>query len=252
MKLLVTRPAGQAAEWVAQLQSLGIDAAALPLIGIAPAADDGAVLAAWARLDEQRLVVFVSPNAAEQFFARRPLGSVWPVTVKAASPGPGTTQALVALGVQASQIVAPAADAPQFDSEALWQQLAPQDWRGARVLIVRGDGGREWLADRLREHGAVVDMLAAYQRCAPRLDDAQRDTLAGALAEPQRHVWFFSSSEAVEHLIALAPTARWNAARALATHPRIAGRARAAGFGVVMESRPTLEAVAACLQSPAP
>ena len=37
MKVLVTRPATQAAEWVVQLKAKGIDAAALPLIGISPA-----------------------------------------------------------------------------------------------------------------------------------------------------------------------------------------------------------------------
>lgn len=252
MRLLVTRPAAQAADWVARLQAHGIEARALPLIGIGPPRDAEPVHAAWRRLPHCRLVVFVSPNAAEQFFALRPDGIVWPGGVQAGSPGPGTTRCLRALGVPAEAIVEPAADAPQFDSEALWARLATQDWRGAEVLVVRGEGGREWLADTLRAHGAQIGFVAAYTRGAPQLDAAAQALLADAIAQPRAHLWFFSSSEAIDHLGALAPQARWAAARALATHPRIAARARAAGFGLVHECRPALDAVVACIQSIAP
>ena len=78
MKLLVTRPASQAAEWVAWLRERGIDAEALPLIGISPPRDAAPVREAWARLAAVRLGMFVSPNAAEQFFALRPAGAAWP------------------------------------------------------------------------------------------------------------------------------------------------------------------------------
>jgi len=249
MKVLVTRPAAQAVEWVAQLHAQGLDAAALPLIGIAPARDPAAVRAAWARLADDRLLVFVSPNAAEQFFALRPADVVWPAGLQVGSPGPGTTRCLVALGVPVETIVEPAADAPQFDSEALWARLAAQPWAGARVLVVRGDGGRDWLAETLREQGAQVDFVSAYERCTPRLDAAQRALLAEAIARPRGHLWFFSSSEAIDHLQALAPQARWDGALAVATHPRIVTRARQAGFAQVHPTRPSLDAVVACIQS---
>lgn len=249
MRLLVTRPAAQAADWVARLREHGIDAQALPLIGIGPARDADAVRCAWHGLGRCRLVVFVSPNAAEQFFALRPHELGWPRGVQAGSPGPGTTRCLRALGVPAEAIVEPAPDAPQFDSETLWAQLAAQDWTGAEVLLVRGEGGREWLADTLRAHGARVSFVAAYTRSAPQLDAAGLARLADAIAQPRAHLWFFSSSEAIAHLVALAPQARWADARALATHPRIAARARATGFGAVHECRPSLDAVLACIQS---
>ena len=248
MLTLVTRPAAQAAEWVQQLQTHGIDALALPLIGIAPV-EAPALVAAWHALAQQRLVVFVSPNAAQQFFAQRPMGAAWPEGVFAASPGPGTTRVLQGLGVLAAQIIEPAADAPQFDSESLWLALATHDWRGARVLIVRGDGGRDWLADTLRRHGAQVAHLAAYRRTAPQLDDAERALLQQAIAAPAAHLWFFSSSEAVANLGALAAHADWQRAHAIATHPRIAASARQLGLGSVAESRPALADVIACIQS---
>ncbi|MBE2244086.1 MAG: uroporphyrinogen-III synthase [Burkholderiaceae bacterium] len=252
-RVLVTRPARQAADWVARLRAAGIDAVALPLIEIACAPDAAPVQAAWERLPSVRLAVFVSPNAAECFFGARPSAARWPAGTRAAAVGPGTSRVLRELGVDAGQIVEPAHDAAQFDSEALWQQLRGADWHGQHVLIVRGDGGREWLAETLRAHGAQVSAVCAYRRRAPRLDDAQQTILDRALHEPARHLWFFSSSEAIANLgaIAAAP-ADWPQARALATHPRIAESARRLGFGEVVQVRPDFGAVSACIQSIAP
>ena len=249
LRVLVTRPAEQAAQWTRALRAEGIDAAALPLIGIAGAPSPAAVGAAWRDLSQHRLAVFVSPNAATRFMAQRPPGVGWPAGVRAASVGPGTTRTLIGLGVPAQSIVEPAADTLQFDSQALWAQLAGQDWRGARVLIVRGDGGRDWLAARLAEQGATVDAVAAYRRVAPELDRHERALLDAAIAGPQRHLWLFGSSQAVDHLAVIAPSADWSAACALATHPRIAERAQRGGFGATLTARATLAAVVACIQS---
>ncbi len=247
MRVLVTRPAAQASEWVQQLRAAGLQAEALPLIHIAPPADTSPLVEAWGTLPQQALVVFVSPNAVSRFFAARPEQLRWPPTALAGSPGPGTTQALRALGVSA--IVEPAADAPQFDSEALWQQLSGRDWAGQSVLVVRGAGGRDWLAERLRERGAALSFVAAYDRAAPQLSPAQQGLLNEALRQPEQHLWFFSSSEAITHLAALAPQAEWARATAIATHPRIAETARSLGLGRVIEARPSVEAVVACIQS---
>jgi len=252
VRILVTRPALQAAEWVRQLRDAGLDAVALPLIAIAPVDDPAALNDAWRGLASQRLVVFVSPNAARQFFAHRPDRAAWPDAAWAGSPGPGTTQALIALGVPAARIIEPATDAAQFDSESLWARLAGHDWHGAPVLVVRGAGGRDWLAQTLRAHGARVAHVAAYRRGPPALDAGERALLRAALDAPRAHCWFFSSSEAIDHLATLAAGADWHAARAIATHPRIAERARQLGFASVVQARPSLAAVVACIQSIGP
>lgn len=254
MRVLVTRPAEQAAEWVATLRSHRIDAVALPLIAIAAPPDPPAVEAAWAGLADRQLVVFVSPNAVTAFFERAPADRRWPVTTRVASPGPGTTRALIELGVPADLIDAPPDDAAQFDSEALWAQLQRRAWRDASVLIVRGVRGRDWLAGRLVEAGASVDELAAYRRRTPVLEPDGQALLQQAMDQPGQHLWLFSSSEAIDRLAELAAPwttdpAPWRAARALATHPRIAAHARQAGFGAVLETRPTPAAVVACIQS---
>ena len=260
-RVLVTRPAAQAAQWVTRLQAHGVPARALPLIAIEPAGDPAPIRAAWVQLAAWQLVVFVSPNAVDQFFAHRPPQGLskgaappWPGTVRVASPGPGTTHTLRSWGVPEAQILQPATDAAQFDSESLWQRLSAHDWRGARVLIVRGEGGgRDWLGATLTGHGAQVEHLAAYRRAAPLFSVADAAVLSAALAAPASHLWLFSSSQAIDHLAQiqtrLQPDASWAEACALTTHPRIEQRARQLGFGHLHASRPSLDEVVACIQS---
>ena len=250
-RVLVTRPAEQAGPWVERLRERGFAAEALPLIEIAPAADASALHSSWAGLAACRLVVFVSANAVLHFFAARPAGLAWPEGVEAGAPGSGTADALREAAVPATAIVAPAADAAQFDSESLWARLQSRDWRGTRVLVVRGDGGRDWLGERLVAAGAQVDTVSAYRRLAPDFTGAARDRLDAAIADGDA-VWLFSSSEAIANLEQAAGPGRFRDARAVATHPRIAARARSCGFRVVVEAAPGLEAVIACLQSMPP
>ena len=252
MRLIVTRPAEQSAIWVDALTEQGVDALALPLIGVGPASDPTMVTAAWRELDATGLAMFVSANAVRHFFDHRPAAHPWPGDTIAASTGPGTTAALTTAGVPSAQIVEPAPDSAQFDSESLWRRLLDRDWNGVRALIVRGDGGRDWLADTLREHGANVDFVSAYSRRAPDWDGAEQQVLDAALQRPEQHVWLFSSSEAIGHLAdRLSALKRPLPAttRAIATHPKIASRALDAGFSEVRQCRPALADVIACIQS---
>jgi uroporphyrinogen-III synthase len=248
MRAIVTRPAAQAATWVADLQRAGVDAVALPLIRIGPPADPAPVREAWRTLDGHALVFFVSANAVLHFFALRPPGAAWPAATRAAAPGPGTAAALQAQGLAEGGVVAPAADAPAFDSEALWARLQHERWAGRSVLVVRGEDGRDWLAEQLRGAGATVRYLAAYTRAAPEPDAQARALLAAARAAPAAFLWLFSSSEAVRHLQALWGGPAPPGARALASHPRIAEAARAAGFAEVLATAPDLAAVRRAIQ----
>jgi uroporphyrinogen-III synthase len=250
VKVIVTRPREQSRAWIDGLQAHGLEAVALPLIAIGPAADRAPVEAAWFDLPRQAALMFVSANAVEHFFDAAPGGAGWPPGTLAAATGPGTAAALIARGVPPAQLVQPAADAERFDSEHLWPQLAQHDWAGRPVLIVRGEGGRDWLGERWREAGAEVRWLQAYRRAVPALDAGARALLAAALAAPADHVWVFSSSEAIANLGCLVPTGTpWTAHTALATHPRIGDAARAAGFGRVVEAGADLGSVVACLES---
>ena len=175
--------------------------------------------------------------------------------------GSASGAALLALGIAPAQIDGPPPDAAQFESETLWQRVHDQIHAGDRVLIVRGDSqagaprtvpatagaGRDWLAARLREAGAQVEMLAVYQRELPAWDAAQ--TALARLAAEDGTLWLLSSAESVANLQQLLPGQSWQKARALATHERIAAQARHMGFGDVKQCRPALEDVVASIES---
>jgi uroporphyrinogen-III synthase len=255
MRIIVTRPRREAQEWVQALQQAGHEAQALPLIDIAPVPDTAAVRQAWQQLDRYLGAMFVSANAVEGFFDARPAGAALPRQFWAT--GPGTVLALQRVGVPMPLVTAPPTDAAQFDSEALWPLVAGRIAPGARVLIVRGadaaggasaqGAGRDWFARQVTAAGGAVDFLVSYQRGCPRLNAAQL-ALARA-ASTDGSVWLFSSSEAVRNLQASLPQQDWRAARAVATHARIAQAVRAVGFATVRESRPALADVRASIES---
>lgn len=251
--VLVTRPQPQADAWVKALRASGQAAAALPLLRIGAPLDASAARASFDRLAQPAsiaAVMFVSPSAVACWHALAPAGWTWPDTVLAGSTGPGTCSALLAAGVPVDAIVTPPAEGGQFDSEALWALMAARRaWAGATVLVVRGDGGRDWLAQQLAAAGAQVQFVSAYRRLPPRLDEAECASLARALARPAEHCWLFSSSEALSHLPALAPHADWSSAKALATHPRIAQMAILTGFTQVALVTADVVAVAAALRA---
>lgn len=244
--ILVTRPQPQAGEWAQQLNGSGLNAHPLPLIDIAPPHDLQAVHTAWQLLHTYRLVILVSPNAAQAFVQHRPPSTSWPSTTWAAAPGPGTADALKQYLAQAGMplptLFSPPPDSPQFDSEHLWPLLAAHAWAQQRVLIVSGGQagqaqGRAWLSSRLQAAGAAVDTVVAYGRQAASWSPEQQQMAAQAYQSPHDHQWLFSSSEAVAHLVAKLGPPPANA-RAIATHPRIADTACQAGFTHVLSASP--------------
>lgn len=263
-RILITRPQPQAREWVLALREHHLDAHALPLIGIDAPVNPNAVQEAWRSLDQQRLLMFVSPAAVDWFFRLRPADARWPSSTLAAAPGPGTANRLIQSGapsgLSANLIVSPAAEAKQFDSESLWPLLAPMTWQGQSVLIISGGDqnetrGRIWLADQLRAQGAKVSPLLTYQRGPGRWEAQHQDLACAALARPEQHIWIFSSSEGIHHLVTThlpnlpaCPDADWSKARALCTHPRISMRARALGITHPLEAHPDLHAIIAGLR----
>lgn len=259
MRLLVTRPEPQASTWVGQLRALGLeDAQALPLIDIQGPADPAPVQALWRQLPQARLLMFVSPSAVEWFFRLRPADCPWPATTLAAAPGPGTARALAQTALEAGlalpPVISPHEDAAQFDSETLWPLLQPLEWQDQAVWTISGGDrqdakGRAWLSEQLHSRGARVTPLLTYQRGPAHWSPEQQALALAATQQAQDHRWLFSSSEAIDHLQdTLLPGQSWQQATALATHPRIAERARLAGFGLVIPVRPTPQAVVATLR----
>jgi uroporphyrinogen-III synthase len=272
-RLIVTRPAQEAASWVAALQAAGWPAQALPLIEVGEPQDPGTrnALNHWrAHAWQMDALMFVSAAAVQHFFAGvQPCAAALTSSTRCWAPGPGTAralaQALQRLGLDDRRIDAPPADAAQFDSEALWPVVQPQLRPGQQLLVIRGlstEGssaseapadsalpghGRDWLIRQCEAAGMRAQACVAYERRAPAWDAAARAQLAAGTAAGS--VWLFSSSEALDHLKACAPQADWSQAGAITTHPRIAQRAREAGFGTVLQTRPALPDVLRTLES---
>lgn len=262
MRVIVTRPLNEAGKWVEDLARVGVDAIALPLIGVGPDADPQSVAAAWGRMESYHAVMFVSGNAVNYFFALKP-ASIRVFTAEAAIKtrafvtGPGSFSALIGNGAEASCIDSPDLDAGQFDSEALWSLVKNQVQPGVRILIVRGavgyargdelGQGRDWFANQVLAAGAQVDFVVAYRRLVPEF--AAPDFALIREAAVDGSVWLFSSSEAIANLVMACPGQSWKQARAIVTHGRIAQAAYDAGFAVVCESRPVLASMVASIES---
>ena len=235
-----------------QVRRAGREAVLLPLLDIAPLADPAALKATLAGLASFDLVAFVSPNAIDAAFACL---DRWPATVAIAVLGESSRAALAAHGVDLAATVVhqPPGDGPS-DSEHLLGALDLAALRGRRVLIVRGDSGRELMADGLRAAGAEVTTVAAYRRSVPLLTPELAAQLARLLARP--HDWIVTSSEALRGLVMLVRAAGGEEAVAklqqqhlLVPHQRIADSAAALGFTRLTQSGSGDERLLAALQS---
>jgi uroporphyrinogen-III synthase len=222
--VLVTRPARQAGAFAQKIAALGAAPVIFPAIAILPPADPAPLARAHSALDNYDFAVFVSANAAEY---GAPDAHHWPAKLPAFAPGPGTAEALAAVGITGARV-----PATTFDSAgllALPELAAP---RGKRVLIFRGEGGREELGDTLRARGAMVDYVACYRRVAP----ANAQGLIEAFRADRIDVVTITSNEGLDnlwHLADEATRAKWRARPSFVPHPRIAEHARGLGLIVV-------------------
>ncbi|WP_293027216.1 uroporphyrinogen-III synthase [Pandoraea sp.] len=236
---VLTRPAGQSAWLAGQLAEYGIEPLEFPLLEILPVPDDMPLRAALANLPHYALVCFVSPNAVRHALEKLPCP--WPGHVAAAVVGPGSAGALADFGIAAPDVEVfqpPAGPNARFDSDTLLTVLPLARFAGRRVLLVRGDGGRDLLLDRLREAGALVDVVSAYVRRCPTPPGTLWRALDTRLASGRPISLTLTSSEAVGNLDALtrahfdaAERVRLHRADCFTSHERIAKTARAAGFG---------------------
>lgn len=195
--VVVTRPQAQAAPLAEAIAADGGVPLVFPLLEISPAADQEALIAAVARLADYAVAVFISPNAVDYALPAILAQGPWPPGLLPAAVGQGSVKALAVHGV--SGCVAPT---ERFDSEALLAlpEMAAERVKDRRVAIFRGDGGRELLADTLRERGATVDCITCYHRSGPSAGVAP---LLAAWRAGQLDALTVSSSEGLRHLVDL-------------------------------------------------
>jgi uroporphyrinogen-III synthase len=191
--IVVTRPADQAEHLAQALVAQGAHPVLFPVLAIAPLDDVSPLLDVAIRLDGFDLAVFVSANAIAQslnvILARRK----WPTGLRAATMGRSSERELQKFGI--TEIISPQ---ERFDSEGLLALPGLQDMAGKRVVIFRGDGGRDLIFDTLKERAATVEYVTAYRRFCPASDpapllkfwqDGKLDAVTLTSSEGLRNLW---------------------------------------------------------------
>ena len=225
-RVLVTRPAGQERELTALLQAAGYTVFHQPLLELEPLPRlTPEQRRRVSELDRYRHVIFVSGNAVRFGLAR--IADQWPrlpAGITWYAVGETTARLLRESGLDA---VAPAGE---MSSEGLLAMPGLQDVSGQRVLIVKGEGGREALQAELARRGARVDTLACYRRRCPLLPPGE---LARRLERWAVEAVLISSGEGLANLLTLLSeeeTTKFRAMRLVVPSARVENLARDAGF----------------------
>jgi uroporphyrinogen-III synthase len=204
LSIAITRPVDQAKKLAALITEAGGTPILFPLIEITALNDYKQFDAVISRIAEYDWAIFISSNAVQNGMPRlikqtEKLGI--PSHLQFAAIGPVTANELKAFGVK--QVLTPK---ERFDSESLLALPELSQVEGKKMLLVRGVGGRDVLAETLRARGAQVTFAECYQRTNPQTNCY---LLAQLYHEKKLHGIVVSSSEAMRHLLDLAGDADW-------------------------------------------
>lgn len=237
-RVILTQPAPRVGPLARVLREHGHRVLELPARRLVPQE----AAAGWAQdlATRRDWVVFVSPGAVEM--ALSSLESPWPAEVGIAVVGPGSALALtrhprIHPGVR----IARPAEAP-FDADALLRTPPFDAPEGLRILVIRGESGRDDWLEALRRRGAQVEVCALYRSEPAGIEPRSRATLALWARERDSVVFVFTAVEAAAHVEALlggpGDLAWARAQPALAQHPRIARALADLGWAHVVPVEP--------------
>ncbi|NNJ90330.1 MAG: uroporphyrinogen-III synthase [Gammaproteobacteria bacterium] len=189
--ILILRPVQQARTTIDAVTAQGWRAVPFPTIEITPAENiDSAKIQEI--INDADWLVFISQNAVLQFLELT--GADFMQNQKIAAVGRATAQLLEDKGLNVIAL-----PKQNFSTEGLLKSANFADISGQRIVIVRGNGGREKLADTLRERGAKVAYLEVYER---RLADSLPQQLL-PLWPDNINVIIATSNQLLDNLIAL-------------------------------------------------
>ena len=208
--IAITRPIEQAKKLSALITEAGGTPILFPLIEITPLADYSQFEAVISAIKDYDWAIFISSNAVQNGMPRL-LKQGIPASLKFAAIGPVTASELQNFGVK--DVLTPLSHVQdgdeskvRFDSESLLALPEMTNVFSKKILIVRGVGGRDVLAETLKARGAQVTFAECYQRINPQTDC---DLLANLWAEKKLHGIVVTSSEAMRHLLDLAGGSDW-------------------------------------------
>ncbi len=165
--VLVTRPVDQAARLCELIEQAGGRPVRFPVIEICTPHDENRADRFVSHLDDYDIAVFISANAARFAFNKISKTSSFPGRTLVAAIGLTTAKKLEDFGCHVDIV-------PQnnFNSEALLDVPEMRDVSGKKIIIFCGEGGREYLADRLQKRGASVFCAEVYRRVMPKVEVA--------------------------------------------------------------------------------
>jgi uroporphyrinogen-III synthase len=233
--VVVTRPEAQAATLAGAIRDAGGQAVLFPVLAISDVADSQPIVAIADRLDGFHLAIFISPNAVSKALGIVLARRAWPAHVAAACIGKSSERELARHGFR--DVVAPQL---RFDSEALLElpPLQAGAIAGRRVVIFRGDGGRELLGDTLVARGAILEYAECYRRGRPEVDAAP---LVARMSRGEIDAFSITSSEGLRNLFDMVGTAGQECLKEsvlFVSHERIGQQAQRLGMNQVVLSGP--------------
>ena len=195
-RILITRPGHQADHLCELIANAGGECVLFPTIEIQATLNSEKLSNCFSEIDEYDFVIFVSRNAVKAAFDHY-LPPDLPETIQLLAIGSGT--AAVLAGMNLTNVLHAGV---QADSESLLQlpELQSDFVRNKKILIVRGIGGRELLADNLKTRGAIVDYAEVYKRCLPEYEIQERHEI---WQNNVPEAVIVSSNEGLENLLKL-------------------------------------------------
>ena len=162
LNIINTRPVNRAQPLTDALIQKGALVTAIPLVENIPLALSAEHRQYLLNLDLYDVVFVVSPTAAKLGLALlSDYWPQWPIAVQWLAIGEATAEVLHQYGLQA---IVPT----QETSEGLLQLPCLQQLQqGQKMLVLRGQGGRNLVRDNLQQQGVKVDYLDLYQRQVP-------------------------------------------------------------------------------------
>lgn len=195
MTILVTRPKYQADKLCQLIEQEGWQAIRFPTLEII-ASNQGKIKQQIEQISQYDWVIFISANAVN-FALSANDGKIEPFkSCQIVVVGAATKKVLDDVGL--STVLMPADN--QFNTEGLLATEAMQSVKGLSCLVVRGDGGRELLADTLRERGARVEYLEVYTRVQPA---CKQQALTDNLQQGTLHFITITSGDGLKNLMAM-------------------------------------------------
>jgi uroporphyrinogen-III synthase len=193
--ILVTRPQHQADKLCQLIEGQGGVPVRFPTLEILGLDQGKDATNPNLKLSKFQWLIFTSANAVNFALAANN-GKISQLrSAQIAAIGKATAKALESAGLQVSLL-------PEqgYDSEALLAMPQMQDVNNQGVLIIRGRGGREELADGLRNRGANVEYWEVYKRIMP---DVDCSGLIGMLEQGLLDVIVITSGEALQNLVVM-------------------------------------------------